>query len=98
MANEGKKVLLIDADLKKPKLHKNFNLKQIPGLTNILYNKISLEKTVNSILEENTLHILTSGILPPSSDIILGADNFKKFIDEARNYYDYILRKSVQTL
>lgn len=91
MANEGKKVLLIDGDLRKPKLHENFNLKQIPGLTTILYNKKNIEQISNKILGKDTLEILTSGPLPPSADVILGSDTFKDFLSNLKDKYDYIL-------
>lgn len=91
MANEGKKVLLIDGDLRKPKVHRKFNLKQIPGLTSIMYNSQSLKKVVNRVLGENNLEILTSGALPSSPDLILGSKNFKRFINDMKEEYDYIL-------
>lgn len=91
MANEGKKVLLIDGDLRKPKVHRKFNLKQIPGLTSIMYNSQSLKKVVNRVLGENNLEVLTSGALPSSPDLILGSKNFKKFINDMKDEYDYIL-------
>jgi len=91
MANEGKKVLLIDGDLRKPKLHENFNLKQIPGLTTILYQEKKINEVINKILGKEYLEILTSGPLPPSPDVILGSDAFKSFLKEIKNNYDYIL-------
>jgi capsular exopolysaccharide synthesis family protein len=91
MANEGKKVLLIDGDLRKPKLHENFNLKQIPGLTTILYKEKNINQVKNKILGKEYLEILTSGPLPPSPDVILGSDAFKSFLNEIKDNYDYIL-------
>lgn len=91
LAIEGKKVLLIECDLRKARLHDFFGLSQSPGLTNLLANKKPLSEVVQTIEDLNNLHILTSGPLPPDPSEMLSSQAFQKVIEEARQEYDMIL-------
>ncbi|MEC2381761.1 tyrosine-protein kinase PtkA, partial [Bacillus subtilis] len=63
-AQQGKKVLLIDADLRKPTVHTAFFLENTVGLTSVLLKKSSMEQAVQASNEKH-LDVLTSGPIPP---------------------------------
>lgn len=90
LAQEEKKVLLVDADLRKPSVHYAFNLSNIHGLTSVLSKKIELRKT---ILNSNVLNldILTSGPIPPNPSELLNSNAIETAIDELKKIYDYII-------
>ncbi|WP_434169700.1 CpsD/CapB family tyrosine-protein kinase [Peribacillus frigoritolerans] len=90
LAQEEKKVLLVDADLRKPSVHYAFNLSNIHGLTSVLTKKMDLRKT---ILNSNVLNldILTSGPIPPNPSELLNSKAIETAIDELKGTYDYII-------
>ena len=82
-----KKILLIDADLRNPRLYKLFDLDNAGGLTDILFKKSSFEECVKI---EDGLHILTGGYIPPNPSEVLSSNKMKEFINEIKDNYDYI--------
>jgi len=92
-AQMGSKVLLIDADLRKPKIHKIFWVRNNKGLTNYLTCHDDYHKYVRQSSIQN-LNILTSGVIPPNPSELLNSEAMKQFIKDARNEYDIILMDS----
>lgn len=90
-ALDGYKTLIIEADLRKARLHEVFNITQSPGLTNMLTDKLAIKDLVQSIDEVDGLDVLTAGPLPPSPSELLGSKAIEEFIQEARKTYDKIL-------
>ncbi|MGI6486217.1 MAG: CpsD/CapB family tyrosine-protein kinase [Tepidanaerobacteraceae bacterium] len=90
VASTGKKVLLIDADLRKPRIQKVFLLENFKGLSNLLAEKLKLQSVVNNLDIEN-MHVITSGPVPPNPAEMLGSDRMKDFLNEASSAYDVIL-------
>jgi len=86
----GSRVLLIDADLRKPKIHKIFGLANKWGMTNALIEPESLDKYIQHTEIEN-LDIITSGPIPPNPSEMLGSKKMKKFIEKIKEIYDIIL-------
>ncbi|WP_338778818.1 CpsD/CapB family tyrosine-protein kinase [Metabacillus sp. FJAT-52054] len=89
-AQQGKKVLLIDADLRKPTAHFTFKLDNHTGLTNVLTKQMDLQDTVKPSGQDN-LHLLTSGPIPPNPSELLASRNMRALLDEARKLYDLIV-------
>ncbi|SHK36966.1 capsular exopolysaccharide family [Anaerobranca californiensis DSM 14826] len=89
MVNMGHKVLLIDADFRKPQIHKIFNLSNDVGMTNILMGE-KLEDVIHTV-GGLKLDIITTGPIPPNPSEILGSNAMKKFIEQCKEYYDIIL-------
>jgi len=96
-AQQGKRVLLIDSDLRKPTVHYTFNLENHVGLTNILTKQATLEKAVKTTRQEN-LWILTSGPIPPNPSELLGSRSMKDLLEIAKNEYDLIILDSPPVL
>lgn len=88
-ANQGKRVLLVDADLRKPTMHYTFGLQNSIGLTNVLTKQASLGQAAVRTPIEN-LSALPSGPIPPNPAELLGSLSMKEFIAQAENDYDYV--------
>lgn len=97
MAEEGKKILLMGCDLRKPTLHKLFNISNRRGLSNLLIKKIDTNKAIINT-EINNLDILPSGPIPPNPSELLGSDAMLELMKELKNNYDMILIDSTPIL
>ncbi|WP_342664072.1 CpsD/CapB family tyrosine-protein kinase [Alteribacter aurantiacus] len=90
LAQQGKHVLLIDSDLRKPTVHFTFQLDNTYGLTNVLTRSETFESTVQETPVEN-LHVLTCGPVPPNPSELLGSRAMERFLNDIDKDYDYIL-------
>ncbi len=86
---EGKRVLLIDADLRNPSVHKMFSKPNALGLTDVLTGKKELKQCVQNTELEN-LQIITAGTIPPNPGEMLESKKMREFINGLRDCYDYI--------
>ncbi|WP_067729050.1 CpsD/CapB family tyrosine-protein kinase [Oceanobacillus damuensis] len=89
-AQTGKKVLMIDADLRKPTVHYTFRLDNLRGLSNILVGENTLVETVNASDVEN-LDVISCGPLPPNPSELLASKKMAAFIKEATAVYDIVI-------
>ena len=90
-ANLGKKVLLIDTDLRKPVLHHVFNLDRENGLTAYLTKSTSnIEKIVKNTHIKN-LSVITSGLVPPNPSELISSKVMSDLINKLKEIYDVIL-------
>lgn len=90
MAQAGKKVLLIDSDLRKPRIHKIFALNSYKGLTNVIFYDLDYKEVIK-FTPVDGLDILTSGPIPPNPAEILGSEKMKKFLKNVEEDYDLVL-------
>ena len=84
------KVLLVDSDLRKPRLHRIFKVKNIGGLSGYLTGKVSIEDAVQKTNVEN-IWIIPSGPIPPNPAELLNSDKMKGMMDEFKKRFDVIL-------
>ncbi|MCY8232288.1 CpsD/CapB family tyrosine-protein kinase [Priestia endophytica] len=96
-AQQGKRVLVIDSDLRKPTVHYTFHTENHVGLSNILTRQATLEKTVKTTKQEN-LWVLTSGPIPPNPSELLGSRGMNALLEKAKNEYDIIILDSPPVL
>ena len=89
-AQTGAKTLLIDCDLRKPRIHKIFKVEKKVGLTNVLRKFCTVEEAIFNTSYEN-LDILASGHIPPNPGELLGSDEMKELIEELKKTYRYII-------
>nr|WP_317853487.1 CpsD/CapB family tyrosine-protein kinase [Neobacillus sp. Marseille-Q6967] len=89
-AQQGKKVLIVDADLRRPTVHYTFNRNNIYGFTTVLTKQTTLLNAVEATDEEN-LYILTSGPIPPNPAELLSSKSMEQFIEEAKQEFDIVL-------
>lgn len=95
-ASADQRVLLIDGDLRKPKIHHYFSIPNAPGLTNYLGATVSSSERVslNSIIhktENRNLSVICSGSIPPNPAEILGSEQMEDFLSDISADYDYII-------
>ena len=89
-AGLGKKVLLIDADLRKGRLHKEFGIKRGKGLSQILLHTATTEEVISSTEVEN-LDIIPCGMVPSNPSELLGSKRYSELIEELKSKYDLII-------
>ena len=90
LAQMEKKVLLIDADLRRPKQHRIFNLKNHDGLSNYLTMGLDLNKMIKTTVVPS-LYFINSGPVPPNPAEILGSERMKALLDRLKAAFDFIL-------
>jgi len=89
IAEGDKKVVLIDCDLRKPSLHKKFEISNTAGLSDVIVGKESI--SVVGHRHNNNLTILTSGKIPPNPSEMLGSKSMKALIDALKKVFDYVI-------
>lgn len=92
-AQEGRNVLIIDCDLRRPLQHRIFGMLNYQGLTNVLVTEISLQEAVQETTEPR-VHLLTSGPLPPNPAELVGSNSLKRLLQEAKSSYDLLILDS----
>ena len=93
MAQSGGRVLLIDTDLRKPRIHKSFGLKSDKGISNVLAGDLQLKDAI-SRSEVPNLDILPCGPTPPNPAELLHTERFRNIVAEARKNYDRVVLDS----
>ncbi len=94
-ARTGTKTMLMDCDLRRPMIHKALKIKQEPGLTNVLIDKVAnLDSYVqifdNENLNEN-LSVLTCGTLPPNPSELFSSKRMEDILTQAQDIYELII-------
>ncbi len=89
LADDDKKVLLIDADIRKGYLHAYFNGKRDPGLSDLITRKAGLKQAIRK--DSKRLHYLPTGAIPPNPSEILGSRRFSRLLRSAAKSYDLVI-------
>lgn len=91
LAENGKKVLLIDGDLRIPSIAKKMGIESTPGLTNLLmrFESRQLVSFQSSILEN--WYIIPAGNIPPNPSELLGSAKMEKLLENLSEEFDYII-------
>jgi len=89
-AQLGPKVLLIDSDLRKPRIHKIFKVRNIVGLSNVLTGRIQPRDAIQSTQVPN-LEILPCGPIPPNPAELLNSPRMAELLNLLRTKYSYVL-------
>ncbi len=94
LAQQGKRVLLVDSDLRRGMLHQFFNnTPRTPGLSSILIGDATLEQCVVKIemKDASTIFFIPTGPLPPNPSELFSASRMNRFIDDVRATFDIVL-------
>jgi len=96
MAQDGKRVLLVDADLRRPRLHAALGHEKQPGLSNLLVEGRPLEELVRTSVngfdgELESLHVLCAGTRVPNPAELLGGEAMANFARQVRERYDVVI-------
>ena len=90
LAEAGKRVLLIEADLRRPSFANYLGLVGVTGLTTVLMGEATVEDLAQPIGKDG-LDVLTAGEVPPNPTVLLGSQAMHKLIEEAKARYDVVL-------
>lgn len=96
-AQTGKKTLLVDTDLRKPNLHNEFGVEKRPGLTDVLYDNVSLEIALKATPQAN-LDLIVCGSIPPNPSETLGSPRMRQLLADLKERYEIILFDSPPVL
>ncbi|MEB6053361.1 CpsD/CapB family tyrosine-protein kinase [Enterococcus gallinarum] len=89
-AKSGQRVLLVDADMRKPTVYKTFNLQNNTGLSTVLSTSTTVVEASQKTIIDN-LSVMTSGPKPPNPSELLGSTRMNQVIEEAKNLYDVVI-------
>lgn len=89
MAQAGRRVLLVDADMRHPIQHHIWGLENEHGLSNVIIGQISLDEAVQEVMPN--LEVLTSGVLPPNPVAMLDSQRMATLIGNFARDYDFII-------
>lgn len=90
-ANDGKKVLLVDTDMRKPTVHKTFHLPNHNGLTTALTDRTVELSTLVHRLETENLYVITSGTIPPNPAELLASRRMEEVKVELESVFDLVI-------
>ena len=90
LAENGAKVLLIDADLRHPSVAERLSLEGGAGLTHVLSGQATVKDVVQRYWKPN-LHILPAGPKPPNASMLLNSKTMTELLDAALQTYDYVI-------
>lgn len=90
LAQSGKKVLIIDADMRKGYLQTQFGMKWDDGLSDLLSGRLTLEQ-VTKTSQVKDLDVITRGQIPPNPSELLMHSNFSKLVEQVKGKYDIVI-------
>ena len=90
LAQSGQRVLLIDGDMRKPRVHELMNVKQAPGLSSLLVGKAKANDAVLKAGVPN-LWVLPAGQFPPNPAELLGSTRFRDLLKSVAAHFDWIV-------
>lgn len=92
LADTGAKVLLIDADLRNPVVHKYLRIRQpnVPGLSSLIVSDMRIKDAIGHLVKYN-FHLILAGEIPPNPAELLGSKRMSFILEELEKEYDYII-------
>ncbi|MBU7587098.1 MAG: polysaccharide biosynthesis tyrosine autokinase [Nostoc sp. TH1S01] len=87
----GQKVLLVDADFRRPKIHSLSNLSNLWGLSNLISTNLPIGEAIQQIPTLSQLSVITSGPIPPDATKLLSSDKMKRLMAEFYNSFDLVI-------
>ncbi|MFO8183344.1 MAG: polysaccharide biosynthesis tyrosine autokinase [Candidatus Aegiribacteria sp.] len=92
-AQTGSSVLIVDTDMRRPVMHKVFDVAREPGFSEAMAGMNTLEETIKPTQVEN-LSVLTCGYIPHNPSEMLGSDRFREFLAQLEEMYDIVILDS----
>lgn len=90
IAFSGKKVIILDLDMRRPKIHSGFSVENTKGMSTLLISKDTIENCVHKSKLEN-LHFITAGPIPPNPSELIINGKIDSIINELKKSYDVII-------
>ncbi|MBA3766868.1 MAG: CpsD/CapB family tyrosine-protein kinase [Acidobacteria bacterium] len=91
LAHTGADVLVVDCDLRRPRLHSHFNVPNARGITNCLSGETDLDSLLQSYERLPNLKIMTSGPVPPNPAELLGSNEMRKLLSEMVERFTHVI-------
>ena len=91
LAQTGAEVLIIDCDLRRPRLHSNFNISNVRGLTNHLSGELPLDEVIQPFDKQPNLKLLPSGPIPPNPAELLGSEQMRQLLTSLGERFAHII-------
>ncbi len=91
LAEMGKKVLIMDGDLRLPSVAKKLSINGTPGISNIIAGDSNVIEAVRKMEQNENWYVLPAGDIPPNPTEMLGSAQMKRLIDELAQNYDFII-------
>ena len=91
LAESGARVILVDADLRRPSIASKLGLNRAPGLTNSLVAKGDYKELLQRSNLAPEMEVLTSGDIPPNPSELLGSNRMERLIEELVKHYEYVI-------
>ncbi|WP_343290384.1 CpsD/CapB family tyrosine-protein kinase [Turicibacter bilis] len=88
-AQIGKKVLIIDGDLRRPRLHTYLGLSNTVGISNVLTQNLPVQEAMKESMLD--IQVLTCGPIPPNPAELLNSNRLKELLNQLKQYFDIIL-------
>ncbi len=98
IAQAGKKVCLIDADFRRPRVHQYFGQELTPGLLGVLSGELELDEAIQDCALQNDLYLLPAGGRPSNPGELVTSEEFRNLIEALREKFDYVLIDSPPVL
>ncbi len=98
LAQKGVRVLLIDADLRRPSIHKTLGMGPRSGLSNVLTGSVTLDHAISRSPILSNLFVLPAGTPPPNPAELLASSNMRDLLNDLREKYDHIIIDTPPTL
>ena len=98
LAQKGVRVLLVDADLRRPSIHKTLGMGPRSGLSNVLTGSAALQQTITTSPILPNLFIMPAGTPPPNPAELLASSNMRDLLAELRQQFDHIVIDTPPTL
>jgi capsular exopolysaccharide synthesis family protein len=93
----GRRVLLVDADLRRPRVHRSFEVDNVVGFSSVLTANAELDECIQETAIPN-LRVLSSGPIPPNPSELLGSQRMTEVLDSLRDKFDHIILDSPPVL
>jgi capsular exopolysaccharide synthesis family protein len=91
MAADGRKVILVDTDLRRPTLHKRLEVPALPGVTDVLLGDAVIDDVLVKLEQYPNLSVMTCGLTPPNPSELLGSRKFQTLIEDLCNRADLVI-------
>jgi capsular exopolysaccharide synthesis family protein len=88
-AQNGKKVIIVDCDLRQPSIHTKFNISNLCGISEVLIGSETLDNAIQNY--KSNLDILTSGNIPPNPAEMLNSTAMSNLLEELKNNYNILI-------
>lgn len=90
LAQNGARVLVVDADLRRPTMHQHFGLQKTPGLSDLIVGKTQASQAIQTTRVKG-LQVLPCGYIPPNPTELLGSTSMREVMSALRDHYDWVI-------